>query len=101
MILLLFESSNNLTCFITNNFFLKTSLYNVNSTISKNTNLWKHLNKISNIIIYKKLIFISHINFSIHIRQIIKNRLFVNYKFENVKFINMIRKKNKNNENFR
>ena len=33
-------------------------------------------------------------------KQIIKNRLFVNYKFENVKFINMIRKKNKDNESF-
>ena len=34
-------------------------------------------------------------------KEIIKNRLFVNYKFENIKFIKIIRKKNKNNENFR
>ena len=33
-------------------------------------------------------------------RQIVENCLFVNYKFENVKFINMIRKKNKDNEDF-
>ena len=33
--------------------------------------------------------------------QIIKDRLFINYKFKNVKFINMIRKKSKDNENFR
>ena len=60
----------------------------------------KRLNKISNIIIYEKFIFISHIKLLIHIKQIIKDRLFINYKFENVRFINMIRKNNKNNEDF-
>ena len=33
-------------------------------------------------------------------KQIIKDRLFVNYKFENVKFIDIIRKKSKDNEDF-
>ena len=33
-------------------------------------------------------------------RQIIKNRFFINYKFENIIFINIIRKKDKINEDF-
>ena len=37
-IFLLFESSNNLTCFITNNFFLETSFHDINLTTFKNTN---------------------------------------------------------------
>ena len=37
-IFLLFESSNNLTCFITNDFFPEISFYDINSTIFKNTN---------------------------------------------------------------
>ena len=53
------------------------------------------------LLIYKRFIFISHISFSIYMKKIIKNRLFINYKLKNVKFINMIRKKNKNNENSR
>ena len=51
-------------------------------------------------LLFIKKKFISHVNFLIYINQIIKNRLFVNYKFEDIKFINIIRKKNKNNENF-
>ena len=98
-IFLLFEFLNNLTCFIINDFFLEISFYNVNLTIFKNINFQKRLNKTLNVIIYKKFIFISHIKFSIYIKHIIKDRLFVNYKFENVKFINIIRKKSKKNEN--
>ena len=37
-IFLLFEFSNNLTCFIINNFFFEISFYDINLTISKNTN---------------------------------------------------------------
>ena len=33
-------------------------------------------------------------------KQIIKNRLFINYKFKDIKFIDMIRKKSKDNESF-
>ena len=53
------------------------------------------------VVVYKRLAFISHINFLIYMKQIVKDRLFINYKFKNVKFINMIRKKNKDNESFR
>ena len=59
------------------------------------------MNKASSVIIHKEFIFISYVNLSIYIKQIIKNDLFINYKFENVKFINMIYKKNKDNESSR
>ena len=95
---MLFESFNNSTCLITSDFPFEISLYNVNLTTFKDTNFERRLNKTSNIVIYKRLIFISHINLLIYTKQIVKNRLFINYRFENVKFINIIRKKGKDNE---
>ena len=55
-------------CFITNDFFFKISFYNINLTIFENINFQKRLNKTLNVVIYKKIIFISHVNFLIYIK---------------------------------
>ena len=55
-------------------------------------NFKKRLNQILIIIIYKKFIFIFYCKFLIYIIKIIKNYLFINNKFENIRFINIINK---------
>ena len=82
-----------------NDFPFKTSLHDINSVTFKDMSPWRRLNKISNVIVHKGLVLISHVKLLIHMGHIVKNRLFVDYRFEDVKFINMIRKKGKGSEN--
>ena len=49
-----------------NNFFFEISFHDIDLMISKDINLLKRLNKTLNVIIYKRFIFISHINLLIY-----------------------------------